>query len=299
MKYLYKNIIVILIVIMMIQCNYAMINNEKSHTTDSSNPLLYLAFQRNYKALFGTEEVSDQIKCDFEEVQAHYSNYKLLDPNALLEINYLSEDGLNLLQKGGMATQINAINNGVNKIHVHKRFDEIPSDQRKQAIAHEIAHFVLNKNPQLNPHCWVDKAFLSAMAGFYWASMGSTIPMLYYEKRKPERSLRCAQYGAGLFLGCLGVLGLWTHIPQSDDYSSKCGIRYPFAIKYEEIMCDLVAAYIMPNGPAAGEQLYKTFRDYNGNRNGIHEDHPWTDTRIKYHSFLKNLQKGLSCINNK
>ncbi len=76
-----------------------------------------------------------------------------------------------------------------------------------------------------------------------------------------------------------------------DNMQSACGVHYSFMHKSEEIMCDLVAARVVPHGGQKGAFLYCTKLEKNGNRNGVKGDHPYTKTRIWYHDALSKIEQ--------
>lgn len=220
----------------------------------------------------------------------------LFDKNKQIYLGYLNQDALHNLSAGGCSTKYNGLTNGVDTILVEKHLDDLPQDQKDSALAHELAHIALrDKGAHLNPHNWLECTRLRSAEMARWIGMPLlALSVIGTQEDKPLTAWRkkCAYTG----LSCLGLavcntLLIPLMVEAHDTYNPNQPLEYRIMQKSEEVMCDIIAATILPQGGKKGVELYGAKMTHNGNRNGHDGDHPYTATRIWYHKKIDFLQQ--------
>lgn len=225
------------------------------------------------------------IQAEADKVKKAYQEYGFINFNYPIKIEYCDEQTADVFAKEHGKQNLFAFNDGSKTIYLSQSFKDIPNEQRQQAIAHEMGHIVVNHQIWLNPHWWFKEIHHSGMTIASLCACICSFSHHFYNNQKGKKWMPVAI--ASVF--GIGSMPFFTEIQK--DTRSVAQMRFESMEKIEEIICDVLGAHVMPNGGAAGAALFETLIKVDGNRNGVKGDHPWTDTRIKYHKWIDTYQK--------
>ena len=218
-------------------------------------------------------------------------------------IKQMNQKGLELLKNAGVRIP-NMINNGVDHIYTTCDHMDLTDEQRKQYIAHEVAHQVLKNHKWVNPH-W----YLSQYTSFPSQVAGIVLPMycipIGLVAIKSDIRLARGHLGVGILMLMHAILvkSLWKSAKDSWRFKERytkdnieyvsLGIEFtsPWVKKVEEVVCDVIAASVMPDGGKHGASLWQKRLEDSGDSNGIDGDHPWLSNRVKYHKLIQWFQE--------
>lgn len=256
--------------------------------------------QRNarYLSFIGTEDVSPAIQDTADMVCELFKRKGLLEKDTKVLVKYLNEDMVQNLKNEGTITWNNRLNNGRDLIHIAREHDELTSDEFESALAHEYAHISLHQNASLNLHFHMSMIHLGL--GIYSTAFPATAfasLVFLIRKKVPVNQVREIKYelaGVGTSVVAAGYTNFYLFKLAQENYSvpsrSPARVTYPFVQKYEEIECDLIAAWVKPHGGRAGRCLYEKILKKCGDQNGAHHDYPWLSTRVWYHDKIERFQ---------
>ncbi len=259
----------------------------------------------------GTEEADEVVQERVGAIIELYKRLGLLNPQIIVRALYVSRELLERQTERGTHSWNNAFNFG-NKIWVDRHYEELSLLARDSLLGHEIAHIILNNpnNNWLNPHVWAWYAsFASLVSGSVFSNLAigrvnAPLTVLEWLRQKLHRAeappfqnkqlARTPQHKRMHRLGLLsaGIAATsyyFLYFLSTSMYRSPSGYRFDSVQFLEEMVCDCIAAFVLPNGGQGGVELYTQSLEHNGNQNGRGR-HPYTSTRIAYHKLIAWLQ---------
>lgn len=282
--YIKKRWIVIILMSIVTSVNYGMAPHIKEAIEKE---------QTHYLAACGTEDAPSEIQTINQDTLALYQEKGYLHKNTAILVKYMSSDMIETLRQDGCSTWNNAITNGRNLIHMTRQHNQLTQEEIESRLAHEQAHIVLEHNAYLNPH------YHMANLHFFGLSVGCTalapmwIPVTIAASVMRKKPLR---FATGTAITLASGIALNSYLSQHCferfdlPIESPNRIEYPFLHKTVEAECDIIAAFVLPQGGRAGRKLYTKLLAHNGNTSGINGDHPSTATRIWYHTKIEQWQ---------
>lgn len=212
------------------------------------------------KEMLGAEPASALMQQRLKEVEGEYKKRELLSRFQTFKLFYLNEKGIDRLQGQGHPVFMNATHHKKN-IWVTADHDSLDSDLSKFQLAHEVAHHLVDSNKTVNPQRLFHELTLPVLVGGLSSSVLCLGKAAYNEMhRKPVTKP--------------AILGLLT-------FSSGLvfsGVS-PSAPKMNELVCDLTAAKVMPNGYHHGVRFFEQVLEKN-RYDETSKDHPKLSTRI-------------------
>lgn len=255
----------------------------------------------------GTEEADEVVQERVSSIVEQYSRLGLLNPHILVRALYFSRELLERQVQRGAYTWNNAANFG-DRVWIDRRYQELSFPARDSLLGHEIAHIILKdpNNSWLNPHIWawyicwsslVSGSVFSNLAigmvnapstAFDWLQKkineGEARPLQNKKLIRSPAHKRMHRLGL-LSVGLAAASYYFFYSLSRTMYRSPSGYRFDSVEFLEEIMCDCIAAWVLPKGGQGGVELYTQVLEHNGNRNGKGR-HPYTSTRIAYHKLI-------------
>lgn len=244
-----------------------------------------------YLAAVGTEDAPPSVQQTLDTVVNLFKARKLLSPSTHVIAKQLNPAMLESLAQQGISVGHNSMTNGEDIIHIGPQHDELTPEQLRSRLAHEVSHIATHQNWWLNPHYYLEKVtYGTSSIVLSWPLWASVFVLA---GKHPERIPRRIGYAAaGISASSTTYFYLNSKaVERIDMQTGKTRVEFPCMKKPIEVVCDLTAALVLPHGGSAGKNLYTASLQRNGDRNGLNGDHPWTSTRIKYHTAIEWLQK--------
>ncbi len=238
---------------------------------------------------YGEEDASPLMQERLKVVMAEYKERSLQIPETLI-IKQMKPSAIEQLKNRGSSTP-NVINNGVNMVHTTCDHEELTANESKQLLAHELAHIALGRNTWLNPHWYMN---LYTNKSKILSLLGPGLVVYTLKKGKTPSSVGIAVTVITAYI----LSAITCNKPRQDTLRTLPGGAlgevenyYSCLSKLEEIECDMIAAYVMPEGGKHGAELWQRKLVMKGNHNGTEGSHPYYSTRVKYHKAMQWIQE--------
>jgi hypothetical protein len=245
----------------------------------------------HYLQQMGNEDVPAEVQSITQSVLFMFQQKNFLPQDSSILVKYMNQETVDSLQNKGAPTWNNLVTNGQNIIHITKQHDELTEEETKSRMGHELAHCAINQKAYLNPHYYMNKIAFGIGATFMVSPCWVPISMIFALSHKNPKRHAC-----GIIMAGIGVYKAHSYLCENSKeqfhlpITSPRRITFSFLEKFEEVECDLIAAFTIPHGGRAGRTLYEKHLLHNGDTNGVDNDHPKTSTRVWYHKKIESIQ---------
>ncbi len=241
----------------------------------------------------GHEDASLSMQENFASVVNAYRKKGWQVPETIM-LKCMNKKAIKELQEEGVVVP-NMTNDGIDIVHTTCDHVHLTDQEKRQLMAHEIAHVLLREHKWLNPHWYLEKYTHPVTLGV--VCMGGLCGGLNLAALRKNKSAAMFIAG-GIFYGISSYRLLMNardnmRFAQVVNNTIISGIEFTSVKKLEEIECDLIAALVMPDGGKNGAALYQKNLELHGDKNGVNGSHPYLSTRVKYHTVIEWLQERI------
>lgn len=175
-----------------------------------------------------------------------------------------------------------------NRIHTIGNFEKwYTPGETSFVLAHEVGHIVVDQNNWLRPHWYMYHLAHPVTA---LAAANSLLIATAFLPAKMKKTIFCTTFLSGGYLVALPkVVSSLRGI--SDENGKVVGYKFQCLQKLVEFECDVLAAYVLPEGAKHGASYFQKAIIREGGNNKKDTDHPKLSTRLKYMKAIQWLQE--------
>lgn len=181
-----------------------------------------------------------------------------------------------------------SVDTTANRIHTYGNFEKwYTPGETNFVLAHELGHIVVDQNKWLRPH-WYMYHLAHPITAL--AAAPFLITATAFLPAKMKKTIFCATFLSGGYLVALPkVVSSFRGI--SDENGKVVGYKFQCLQKLVEFECDMLAAYVLPEGAKHGASYFQKAIIREGGDNEKDTDHPKLSTRLKYMKAIQWLQE--------